>query len=108
MVGIARASTIGTIAVLLGAAAVGQQFGTAEDLASFSLALNDAKLSDLGKEVVRKAIDAGVQDADGQLANALCEISATEAIRTVDVTQRIAKLKEAVGAYEGYLKKFSS
>ena len=108
MVRIARASTIGTIALLVVATAAGQQFGTAEDLASFALALNDAKLSDLGKEVVKKAIESGVQDPQGQLASALCEISATEAIRTADVTQRLAKLKEAVAAYETYLKKFSS
>jgi tetratricopeptide (TPR) repeat protein len=108
MVGMARASTIGTVAILLSAAGFAQQYGSADDLATFALALNGERLSDLGKDVVKKAIDSGVQDPQGQLASALCEISATEAMRTVDVTQRITKLKEAVGAYEGYLKQFSS
>jgi TolA-binding protein len=106
MVGMARASSIGLIAFLVALSARAQVYGSAADVESFSGALLHANYADIAEEVVKSALERGVQDSSGLLAYSLCEITATVALRTSDVTQRIAKLKEAVAAYEEYLKKF--
>jgi hypothetical protein len=106
MVRSVRASVIG-LAVLSAALLPAQDtFGTAADLQQFASALNEARYSDLAEEVIKNAIESGVQDPNGLLAYALCEVSASAAFRTTDTTARFAKLKESVTSYENYLKQF--
>jgi TolA-binding protein len=106
MVRTARTAVAATAAFLVTISASAQQYGSPEDVATFSSALLHNRYPDLGKDVIKTALDRGIQDSGGVLAFALCEISANEALQTADAAQKVPKLKEAITAYEDYLKKF--
>jgi TolA-binding protein len=106
MVRFALISTIGACALVLSPVLPAQAYGTPEDIESFSQALLINRYPDIAREVIKAALDRGVQDPAGLLAYSLCDITATEALLTTDATDRIGKLKEAVTAFEDYLKRF--